>query len=209
MELKIHELGGATELGKLEVPDSVMRSVVRPDIVKRVIEWQLLKRMSGTHSARTVSQISGTTKKPFKQKGTGRARQGSARSVQMRGGAQAHGPSPRSHSISLQKKVRIKGLCSALSDKFAAKKLTVIDGLSLSSCKTKDLCTLLGHYNARSIFVVGDRELDRNFKKASANLHNISAAPSQGLNVYDIVKHEYLIITKEAILNLAKRVVNA
>ena len=209
MELKIYELGNRKELGKLEVSDSILHAVVRPDIVKRVIDWQLLKKMSGTHNARTVSQISGTTKKPFKQKGTGRARQGSLRSVQMRGGAQAHGPSPRSHAIKLQKKVRMMGLFSALSDRFAANKMLVVDNLSIASSKTKDLMSLLASYKASSFFVVGDQELDANFKKASSNLHNISAVPSAGLNVYDIIKYEYLIMTKAAMINIEKRLANA
>jgi large subunit ribosomal protein L4 len=209
MELKIYELGSSKELGKLEVSDSILLTPVRPDIIKRVIEWQLLKRMSGTHNARTVSEISGTGKKPFKQKGTGKARQGSLRSVQMRGGAQAHGPSPRSHAIKLQKKVRMMGLCSALSDRFADKKMLVVDNLAISSSKTKDLMSLLAPYKARSFFVVGDQELNENFKKASSNLHNVSVVASQGLNVYDIIKHEYLIMTKEAMINIEKRLVNA
>ena len=209
MELKIYELGGSEELGKLEVDDSIVCAVVRPDIIKRVVDWQLLKSMSGTHNARTVSQISGTTKKPFKQKGTGRARQGSLRSVQMRGGAQAHGPSPRSHAIKLQKKVRMMGLCSALSDRFAAKKMLVVDNLAIPSAKTKDLMSLLVSYKANSFFVVGDQELNENFKNASSNLHNVSAVAFQGINVYDIIKHEYLIITKEAVVNIEKRLVNA
>lgn len=209
MELKIYELGSSKELGKLDVSDSILLTPVRPDIIKRVIEWQLLKRMSGTHNARTVSEISGTGKKPFKQKGTGKARQGSLRSVQMRGGAQAHGPSPRSHAIKLQKKVRMMGLCSALSDRFADKKMLVVDNLAISSSKTKDLMSLLAPYKARSFFVVGDQELNENFKKASSNLHNVSVVASQGLNVYDIIKHEYLIMTKEAMINIEKRLVNA
>lgn len=182
---------------------------VRSDIIKRVVDWQLLKKMAGTHRAKTVSDISGTTKKPHKQKGTGMARQGSLRSVHMRGGAVSHGPVVRSHAIKLQKKVRNLGLRCALSSKFSEQKLIIVDNLDIHSYKTKNLVEVFKRFEGQSYFVVDGDKLNKNFTKASSNLSYVSAVPSMGLNVYDIIKHEYLVITKSGLNNIELRLSNA
>jgi large subunit ribosomal protein L4 len=184
---------------------------VRIDIIKRVIDWQLLKRMSGTHKAKTVSDISGTTKKPHKQKGTGMARQGSLRSVQMRGGAVSHGPVVRSHAVKLQKKVRNLGLCCALSAKFNENRLILVEDLNIKSSKTKDLKNIFDSkiFLGKSYFIIDGQTLNENFVKASSNLVNISAVPAVGMNVYDIVKHEYVVITRSGLENIELRLSNA
>jgi large subunit ribosomal protein L4 len=207
MKMKIYDFELATEIGECDVSESVFGREVRLDIIKRVVDWQLLKRMSGTHKAKTVSDISGTTKKPHKQKGTGMARQGSLRSVQMRGGAVSHGPVVRSHEVKLQKKVRNLGLCCALSAKFNENKVILVDNLELKSSKTKDFVSALEKFTGKSYFVV-DGTLNDNFVKASSNLGHVSAVPTVGINVYDIIKHDYLVITKSGLNNVELRLAN-
>src|ERR1700693_6246412 len=137
MKLKVHNLDNK-EVGDIDLSDAVFGLPVRGDILARVVNWQLAKRRAGTHSTKGVSDISGTTKKPWKQKGTGRARQGSLRSPQFRGGAVIFGPVVRSHEYGLNKKIRKLGLKTALSVKQAEGKLIVVDGLG-EAAKTKAL----------------------------------------------------------------------
>src|SRR5579862_6261152 len=138
MKLAVQNLE-AKEVGSIELDDSVFGLPMRKDILARMINYQLAKRRAGTHKAKGVSEISGTTKKPYKQKGTGRARQGSLRSPQFRGGAAIFGPVVRSHEFDLQKKVRRLGLKTALSAKQAEGKLIVIDTAKCEEDKTKAL----------------------------------------------------------------------
>src|SRR5438046_2881852 len=138
MKLTVRNLDNQ-EVGDIELAEEVFGLPVRRDILARVVNWQLAKRRAGTHKTKGISDISGTTKKPYKQKGTGRARQGSLRSPQFRGGAVIFGPVVRSHEFGLQKKVRRLGLKTALSAKQAEGKLIVIDAAQLDEPKTKAL----------------------------------------------------------------------
>ena len=138
MKLSVRNLDNQ-EVGDIELADEVFGLPVRRDILARVVNWQLAKRRAGTHKTKGISEISGTTKKPYKQKGTGRARQGSLRSPQFRGGATIFGPVVRSHAFDLQKKVRRLGLKTALSAKQAEGKLVVIDAARIDEAKTKAL----------------------------------------------------------------------
>ncbi|XVN43669.1 MAG: 50S ribosomal protein L4 [Candidatus Rickettsia vulgarisii] len=178
---------------------------IREDIIKLVVDWQLVKRMAGTHQTKTVSEVSGTTKKPFKQKGTGNARQGSLRSAQMRGGGVSHGPVARSHATKLPKKVRKLGLKHALSGKFAEGKLLVLDSLKLDNAKTSNLVKLLNNFQGKSYFVVDGDNLDNNFSLAAQNIPNIVSVPQIAANVYDIIRHDYILLSKEAVDALEKR----
>lgn len=178
---------------------------VREDIIKLVIDWQRAKAMAGTHQTKTISQVSGTTKKPFKQKGTGNARQGSLRSVQMRGGGISHGPVTRSHATKLPKKVRKLGLKHALSEKLAEGKLFIIDSLTLEQSKTANLVNLLNNFNGKSYFMISGDEVDANFSLAVQNIHNAVSVPQIGANVYDIIRHDYVLLSKEAVDALEKR----
>src|SRR5580698_1295500 len=135
MKLKVHSLDNQ-EVGDIDLADEVFGLPVRGDILARVVNWQLAKRRAGTHKTKGISDISGTTKKPYKQKGTGRARQGSLRSPQFRGGAVIFGPVVRSHEFGLQKKVRKLGLKTALSVKQAEGKLVVLDKALIDAPKT-------------------------------------------------------------------------
>jgi len=182
-------------LDELEVSSEVFAAPVRKDILSRVVLWQLAKRRSGNHQAKGISQISGTTKKPHRQKGTGRARQGSLRSPQFRGGAVIFGPVVRDHGFSLPKKVRKMGLRCALSARLKENKLFVMDNLSVESPKTKEIV----HAFSGSVLMIGGEIVCQNLKNAIANVHSVNLLPRHGINVYDILKHDQLILSKDAV----------
>ncbi len=190
--------------GKIELVDGVFGVEPRRDILARVVNWQLAKRRAGTHKTRTVSEISGTTAKPFRQKGSGKARQGSLRSVQFRGGAVAHGPVVRSHAHGLPKKVRSLGLKSALSAKQAAGQLVILDTAGASG-KTKDLKKALEGFGWGSALVIDGAEVNEPFARAARNIPMFDVLPSQGANVYDILRRDMLVLTTEAVQQLEAR----
>ncbi len=191
--------------GDIALDASVFGVEVRRDILARVVNWQLAKRRQGTHSTRTVSEISGTTRKPYRQKGTGNARHGSLRNVQFRKGAVAHGPHPRDHSHDLQKKVRALGLRCALSQKFADKKLIIIDSLDVESFRTKDLLVKLSGMGLESALFIGATSINENFFRAVQNIPKIDVMPAMGANVYDILRRDTLVLTKESVALLEER----
>lgn len=191
--------------GDIDLAEGVFGVEVRKDLLARVVNWQLAKRRAGTHKVKTRGEISGTTRKQFRQKGTGRARQGSHRVAQFRGGATVFGPVVRDHSHKLQKKVRKLALKSALSAKQAEGKLIIIDDAKLKAPKTKDLVGRLGKLGWADVLVVGGAELDVNFTKAASNIPHLDVLPSQGANVYDILRRDMLVLTKEAVQNLEAR----
>lgn len=194
-----------TSVGEIELSEDVFALDPREDIIKLVIDWQRVKAMSGTHQTKTISEVSGTTKKPFKQKGTGNARQGSLRSVQMRGGGISHGPVTRSHATKLPKKVRKLGLKCALSYKLSDGKLFVVDSLKLEQPKTALLAAKLDKFPGKSVFVIDGNDLDKNFSLASKNIFGVVAVPQLGANVYDIIKHDYVILSRDGLQALEER----
>jgi len=204
MKLKVHSLENK-EVGDIDLADEVFGLPVRSDILARVVNWQLAKRRAGTHKAKGISDISGTTQKPYKQKGTGRARQGSRRSPQFRGGAVIFGPVVRSHEFGLQKKVRKLGLKTALSAKQAEGKLVVIDAASLAEAKTKGLRTRFETLGWGSVLIIDGAAVDEGFAKAARNLPKVDVLPSQGANVYDILRRDTLVLTRAAVEQLEAR----
>ncbi|MEM6490368.1 MAG: 50S ribosomal protein L4 [Pseudomonadota bacterium] len=204
MKTKVLNLAAA-EVGEIDLDDAVFGVAVRKDIMSRVVNWQLAKRRAGTHKTKGISEISGTTAKPFRQKGTGRARSGSLRATQYRGGQVVHGPTPRDHGFSLQKKVRKLGLRSALSAKAAAGELVVLDDAAADTPKTKDLRAKLESLGLKSALIIGGAAIDENFKRAAANIPLIDVLPSQGANVYDILRRDRLVLTKAAVEALEAR----
>lgn len=190
--------------GSIELADDVFGLEVRVDLLQRVVRWQLAKRQAGTHKTKGIAEISGTTKKPFKQKGTGRARQGSMRSAQFRGGATIFGPVVRSHAHDLPKKVRALGLKTALSAKLAEQKLVILDA-AVTEGKTKDLVSKLQALGWGSTLVIDGAELNDGFKLAARNIPNFDVLPSIGANVYDILRRDTLVLTKAAVANLEER----
>jgi large subunit ribosomal protein L4 len=203
MKLTVKSLDN-TEVGDIDLADEVFGLPVRGDILARVVNWQLAKRRAGTHKTKGISDISGTTAKPYKQKGTGRARQGSRRSPQFRGGATIFGPVVRSHEFGLQKKVRKLGLKTALSAKQAEGKLVVIDQASLAEAKTKALRSRFETLGWDSVLII-DGAVDEGFAKAARNLPKVDVLPSQGANVYDILRRDTLVLTRSAVEQLEAR----
>ncbi len=193
------------EVGDIELDDAVFGIPVRRDILARVVNWQLAKRRAGTHKTKGISEISGTTKKPYKQKGTGRARQGSLRSPQFRGGATIFGPVVRSHAFSLQKKVRRLGLKSALSAKLGEGKLVVIDTAHVEEGKTKALRGRIEALGWNSVLIIDGSAVDENFARAARNLPRVDVLPQQGANVYDILRRDMLVLTRAAVEHLEAR----
>lgn len=191
-------------VGEIELADDVFAVPVRTDLLHRMVSYQLSKRRSGTHKTKTISEISGTTKKPFNQKGGGRARQGSLRSPQFRGGATIFGPVVRSHAFDMPKKVRALALKVALSAKAAEGKLIVLDQAKLAAPKTKDLATRLKSLGWGSVLVI-DGAVDDNFALASRNIPFVDVLPSVGANVYDILRRDTLVLTKDAVAALEAR----
>ena len=186
------------EVGDIELADEVFGVPIRRDILARVVNWQLSKRRAGTHKAKGISDISGTTQKPYKQKGTGRARQGSRRSPQFRGGAVIFGPVVRSHEFELQKKVRRLGLKTALSAKQAEGKLIVIDAATVKEAKTKDLRAQLDALGWESVLIIDGAAVDEGFARAARNIPKVDVLPQQGANVYDILRRDTLVLTRAA-----------
>ena len=190
--------------GSIEVSDSIFAIEPRADIVARVVKWQLAKRRAGTHKVKGRSEIARTKAKMYNQKGTGRARHGAASVVQFRGGGVVHGPQLRSHAHSLNKKVRALGLRSALSAKQAAGKIIVLDQL-VSEGKSSALRGQLDALGASNALIIGGAEVDTNFGRAAANLKHIDVLPQQGLNVYDVIRRDVLVLTKDAVAYIEER----
>lgn len=192
-------------VGSIDLDEAVFGLPVRTDILARMVNWQLAKRRAGTHKTKGVSEVSGTTKKPFRQKGTGRARQGSTRSTQMRGGGIVFGPVVRSHAHDLPKKVRKLALKTALSAKQADGKLVVLDNAALKEAKTRELVKTLANLGWTSTLLIDGATVDANFAKAAQNIFELDVLPSQGANVHDILRRDTLVLTKDAVATLVER----
>lgn len=192
-------------VGEIELSEAVFGLPNRTDLLARMVNWQLAKRRSGNHKTKGISEIRGTTKKPYGQKGTGRARQGSIRSPQFRGGATIFGPVVRSHEHDLTKKVRKLALKTALSAKVAEGKLIVLDSAAADSHKTKELALRLATLGLTSALIIDGSNLDENFAKASRNIPLIDVLPEQGANVYDILRRDTLVLTRNAVEQLEAR----
>lgn len=204
MQVQVKNLA-AEEVGSLELADAVFGVEVRSDILHRVVLWQLAKRRAGTHKVKTRAEIARTGAKLYKQKGTGRARHGSRRVNLFRGGGVTFGPVVRDHTIDLPKKVRALGLKCALSSKAAEGKLVVLDEAKLAEPKTKALAGALDKLGWGSTLVITGVEVERNFGLAARNLQTIDVLPAQGLNVYDILRRDTLVLTQDAVRQIEER----
>ena len=190
--------------GSIDVSDSIFAMEPRADIVARVVKWQLAKRRAGTHKVKGRSEISRTTAKMYNQKGTGRARHGAASVVQFRGGGVVHGPQVRSHAHSLNKKIRSLGLRSAISAKQAAGKVIILDQLKADG-KTAALKQQLVKLGATNALIIGGETVDEAFGRAAANIAHVDVLPQQGINVYDVIRRDTLVLTKDAVAYLEER----
>lgn len=192
-----------------QLDEDIFHVPVRVDILHRVVRWQLAKRQQGTHKTKTRSEVRGGGRKPWQQKGSGRARQGTIRAVQWRGGGVVHGPVVRSHAHSLQKKVRRLGLKCAVSAKVQEGRLLVVDTLNPEDCKTSTLQAyvdkLLADAPRRSALFVDAEQIAENLQMSSRNLPWVDVIPVQGLNVYSILQRDYLIMSRDAVSALVDR----
>jgi large subunit ribosomal protein L4 len=199
----------ATSAGEVELKDEIFGLEPRKDILHRMVRYQLLKRMAGTHHAQDRSEVTVTGKKMYRQKGTGGARHGDKSVPQWRGGGKAFGPKPRSHAIDLPKKVRALALRHALSSKAKAGDIVVLEKAAVDAGKTRDLRDRLAKLSLDNALFIDGAELELGFARAARNLPNIDVLPIQGINVYDILRRKKLVLTKAAVAALEERFAGA
>ncbi len=190
--------------GEIELSKEIFGLDVRQDILHRMVEWQRAKKQAGTHKTKTISEIQGTTKKPWKQKGTGNARAGSLRSPQFRGGATIFGPVVRSHAQGLNKKFRKLALKMALSAKHKEGALFILENAQMKKPQTKAIAASFKKNGWDKPLII-DGTLDVAFAKAARNIKHVDVLPGIGANVYDILRHKQLVLTKDAIAQLEER----
>ncbi len=193
------------KIREISLDKSIFGLESKDEIIYRMIRYQLAKKRSGNHKTKGISEISGSTRKPFKQKGTGNARQGSRRSPQMRGGSVIFGPLVRSHSHKLPKKIRVLALKMALSVKFKEGKLKILNDFKISKPKTSLLRNKLSNLKINSALFIDGNEIEKNFKFAARNVPDIDLLPLIGINVYDIIKRDYLVLSEDALKGLEER----
>ena len=193
---------------EIDLDKTIFGVEVKKDIIHRMVRYQLAKKRSGNHKTKGISEISGTTRKPFKQKGTGSARQGSRRSPQMRGGSVIFGPQVRSHAHKLPKRIRALALKMALSNKLKEGKLKLISDFKISKPKTSFLTSKLVKMEIDSALFIDGVDLEKNFKHAVRNIPKTDFLPISGINVYDIIRRNFLVISEKALLGINERFKN-
>ena len=204
MELPVSTLDGK-KAGAATLSDAIFGLEPRPDILHRMVRYQLAKRQAGTHQTKMRGEIAATTKKMYKQKGTGRARHGAKTAPQFRGGGKAFGPVVRSHAHDLPKKVRALALRHALSDKAKGDKLIVLSEAKIAEPKTKALAAQFKGLGLANALIIDGAELETNFALAARNIASVDVLPVQGINVYDILRRDTLVLTKAAVDALTER----
>lgn len=204
MELQITSLDGKAG-GSVTLKDEIFGLEVRQDILHRMVRYQQLKAMAGTHDVKNRSEGARTGKKFVKQKGSGGARHGDRKAPQFRGGGRAFGPTPRSHAIDLPKKVRALALKHALSAKAHAGEITIVDNLANSEGKTAALRLQFGKLEWTNALIIDGAEVDQKFALAARNIPQIDVLPVQGINVVDILRRQKLVLTKAALDALEAR----
>ncbi|MFH1158937.1 MAG: 50S ribosomal protein L4 [Pseudomonadota bacterium] len=192
------------KVGDIDLSEAVFGLPPRADVLHRMVNWQLAKRRSGNHKTKDISEVSGTGKKPFAQKGSGRARAGSLRNVHHRGGAVMFGPVVRSHAVDMPKNFRKLALKVALSAKQAEGKLVILDEAKAVSHKTKDMARILAGLGLRSALII-DEAPDQSFTRAAGNIPHVDVLPQKGINVYDILRRDTLVLTRDAVAQLEAR----
>ena len=204
MKLDVIKLDGG-KAGTLDLDEALFGLEPRADILHRVVRWQRNKAQAGTHKVKTRSEVSYSTKKIYRQKGTGGARHGSRKAPIFRKGGIYKGPTPRSHAHELTKKFRKLGLRHALSAKAATGNLVVLDEAKLADAKTALLAKAVKEQGWKRVLVIDGADVDANFKAAASNLANVDVLPTIGANVYDILKRDTLVITKAGVEALEAR----
>ncbi|NPD17206.1 50S ribosomal protein L4 [Xinfangfangia sp. D13-10-4-6] len=204
MKLDVIKLDGGAA-GSVDLDEALFGLEPRADILHRVVRWQRAKSQAGTHSTLTRGEVSYSTKKIYRQKGTGGARHGSKKAPIFRHGGVTKGPTPRSHAHDLPKKFRALGLRHALSAKAKAGELVILDSLALADAKTGALAKTLGERGWKRVLVIDGATVDANFALAARNIEGVDVLPTIGANVYDILKRDTLVITKAGIEALEAR----
>jgi len=185
-------------VGELELSDSVFAVPVKPHVMHEVVLYQLAKRRAGTAKTKGRSEVSGGGRKPWRQKGTGRARAGTIRSPIWRGGGTVHGPRPRSYEVKVSKKMRRSALKMALTQKVADKEMLVVEDFGLERIRTKDFAGMLGRFEVKkTLVVIAGR--DEIVEKSARNIPKVKVLPSEGLNVYDLLNHRHVLLTRRTV----------
>jgi large subunit ribosomal protein L4 len=195
----------AARAGTVELADHIFGLEPRADILHRMVAWQLARRRAGTHKVKNRSDIAATGAKMYRQKGTGRARHGDKKVPQFRGGGRAFGPHPRDHSTDLPKKVRALALRHALSAKARSEQVMVLDDARLETPRTSALAAAFAKLGLGSALIVDGDQVEENFARAARNLPRIDFLPAAGINVYDILNHDTLVLTRAALARLEER----
>ena len=190
------------KISQVEVDDAVFAAEVKEHLFYDVIRMQLNRRRAGTHSTKTRAEVSGGGKKPWKQKGTGRARSGTSRSPVWRGGGIAFGPKPRSYEIKVPKKVRRAAMCSALTLKVQQEKLLVLDAIDMTEIKTAAFVAMLDKLQAGNVLIIADA--DQNLQLSSRNVQQVKVLPPEGLNLYDVLQYDELYITQTSLKSIER-----
>jgi len=204
MDLEITKLDGKSS-GKVSLSDTIFGLEPRQDILQRMVRYQRAKARQGTHQTKGRSDVDRTGARMYRQKGTGGARHHSQAAPQFRGGGKAHGPQSRDHSHDLPKKFRALALRHALSAKAKDGSLVVMDDLAAKDPKTAALRGQFGKLGLENALMIGGAELDNNFKLAAKNIPNVDVLPVQGINVYDILRRQKLVLSKAAVEALEER----
>ena len=195
----------AGNAGEVELNEAIFGLEPRADILHRVVRWQRAKAQAGTHKVKTRSETSYSTKKIYRQKGTGGARHGDRNAPIFRKGGVYKGPTPRSHAFDLPKKVRALGLRMALSAKAGSGKLVVLDSAEMEDAKTSVLAKAARELGWKKALVIDGAEVNENFARAARNIEGIDVLPSIGANVYDILRRDTLVITRAGLEALEAR----
>jgi len=192
------------KVSELQLDEAVFAAEVKEHLWYAVVRYQMAARRAGTHSTKGRAEVSGGGKKPWKQKGTGRARQGTIRAPQWRGGGIVFGPKPHSHAFKLNKKVRRAALCGALTRRAQENALVVLDALELPAIKTRQVVDLMDRFAlGDTLVVIAGR--NENVEKSARNLQSITVLPVEGLNVYDVLNHKNLVMTADAVKAVTAR----
>ena len=196
-EVKVYNQEGQ-ETGQITLADDILNVPIKPYLIYEVVKWQLACRRAGTASTKTRGEVRGGGRKPWRQKGTGRARQGSIRAPHWVGGGVVFGPKPRSWAYSLPKKVRKQALKIALTSKLKSDRLRVVDDIKLDEIKTKKFVGIMKDLNLPKALIITP-ERNRELELASRNVPEFQVMPREGLNVYDILRYDYLVLLQNAI----------
>jgi large subunit ribosomal protein L4 len=204
MKLDVIKLD-AKKAGSIELDDAIFGLEPRADILHRVVRWQRAKSQAGTHKTKGRSEVSYSTKKIYRQKGTGGARHGDKGAPIFRHGGTYKGPTPRSHAHDLTKKFRALGLRHALSAKAGSGNLVILDTATMADAKTSFLAKAAKELGWKRVLIIDGADVNENFAKAARNIEGIDVLPSMGANVYDILKRDTLVLTKAAVEALEAR----